>query len=164
MTTSIEHGWVPGIVGETVSAHAAYYARAWGFGPAFEAGVAEEMGQFVRRYDPNRDRLFRAVRTGRLVGTLTIDGSDAALEAGNSHLRWFIVRDADRSAGVGRSLMSAAMDFLEAVGYRSCHLTTFAGLAAARRLYEVHGFRLVDSAPGETWGTAVTEQRFEWRR
>ena len=164
MTTSIEHGWVPGIVGETVTAHAAYYTRAWGFGPAFEAGVAAEMGQFVRRYDPNRDRLFRAVRTGRLVGSLTIDGSDPALEAGDAHLRWFIVMDADRSAGVGRSLMSAAMGFLEAAGYRSCHLTTFAGLAAARRLYEAHGFRLVDAAPGETWGTAVTEQRFEWQR
>ena len=60
--------------------------------------------------------------------------------------------------------MTAAMGFLQAAGYHSCHLTTFAGLAAARRLYEAHGFRLVDAAPGETWGTAVTEQRFEWQR
>ena len=164
MTTAIEHGWIPGIVGEAVTAHAAYDARTWGFGPTFEAGVAVELGQFVRRYDPSRDRLFRAMRTGRLVGTLTIDGSDPTLEAGDAHLRWFIVMAADRSAGVGRSLMTAAMGVLEAAGYRSCHLTTFAGLVAARRLYLGHGFRLVDAAPGERWGTAVTEQRFEWRR
>jgi RimJ/RimL family protein N-acetyltransferase len=41
-------------------------------------------------------------------------------------------------------------------------LTTFAGLDAARALYERLGFRLVAEADGETWGTKVREQRFEW--
>ena len=164
MTLSTEYGWVPGVIGDTVSAHARYYARAWDFGPTFEARVAEEMAVFIRRYDPCRDRLFRAVGNGRLLGTLTIDGSDPALEPGDAHLRWFIVMDVDRGAGVGRALMAEAMGFLETAGYRSCHLTTFAGLAAARHLYETHGFRLSVAAPGRSWGTAVTEQRFDWRR
>jgi ribosomal protein S18 acetylase RimI-like enzyme len=157
----IVHGWSPGLIGEVVRAHAVYYAREWRFGAPFEIKVAREMGAFVNRYSPERDRLFRAERDGALLGSLTIDGSDPALAPGEAHLRWFIVVDAARGLGLGRRLMEAATIFLDAAGYRSCYLTTFAGLGAARRLYEAAGFVLVREAPSTTWGTTVLEQRFE---
>ena len=40
-------------------------------------------------------------------------------------------------------------------------LWTFAGLDAARRLYERAGFRLAEERRGTQWGIEVTEQRFE---
>ena len=157
---AIHHGWAPGVIGRVVQAHGTYYAREWRFGPAFEARVAHEMGQFLDRYDPVRDRLIWAEQGGRFLGSITIDGSDPALTAGLAHLRWFIVKDEARGAGLGRRLMAAALRFLTEGRAEACYLATFAGLEAARRLYERVGFILVEEAEAETWGTRVMEQRF----
>ena len=76
------------------------------------------------------------------------------------HLRWFIVADGARGRGVGGVLMRAGLDFLAEAGFRSCYLTTFAGLDPARRLYEGAGFVLTGEDGAESWGTRVSEQRF----
>lgn len=54
----------------------------------------------------------------------------------------------------------ARPSFARASGRPGIYLWTFAGLDAARRLYDDFGFRLVEEQAGETWGTRVTEQRF----
>lgn len=161
MEIEIRHGWSPGLIGEVVRAHALYYSREWQFGARFEAKVAREMADFIDRYAADRDRIFCAVRGEALLGSITIDGSDPALAPGEAHLRWFIVRDDMRARGTGRGLMNAALSFLDAAGYGKCFLTTFAGLDAARHLYESAGFRLLQEAPSTTWGRRVLEQRFE---
>ncbi|MBD0275040.1 MAG: GNAT family N-acetyltransferase [Acetobacteraceae bacterium] len=158
---AVRHGWVPGVVGEVVRAHAVFYAREWSFGPFFEAKVAREMGAFLQRYDPAKDRLFRAEDgDGRFLGALAVDGGDSELAEGVAHLRWFIAADGARGRGVGGALMRAGLAFLAEAGFRSCHLTTFAGLDTARRLYEGAGFVLAGEAEAESWGTRVAEQRF----
>ena len=42
----------------------------------------------------------------------------------------------------------------------ACSLGTFAGLDAARALYEKHGFSLVREQEGTSWGIRVREQEF----
>jgi GNAT superfamily N-acetyltransferase len=64
--------------------------------------------------------------------------------------------------GLGRKLMRSAMQFCRDAGHRHVTLTTFAGLDAARALYEAHGFRLTDEHVDSTWGVPVTEQCFDW--
>ena len=160
MGIEIEHGWKPGLVGDIVSAHALYYAREWGFGQIFETKIARELAAFLDACRPETDRLFHAAIEGRFAGSLAIDGSDAALPPGMAHLRWFIVADNARGLGTGRLLMSAGMRFLAQSGFDSCYLTTFAGLDAARRIYENAGFVLESEQDAETWGKRVTEQRF----
>ena len=158
----LRRGWRPGVIGEIVRAHGLYYSREWAFGAFFEAKVAEELASFVARLDPARDLLLTAWSAENdFRASLVIDGSDTTLPEGVSHLRWFVATDAARGAGVGGRMMAEAMGFLRTAGYTSCYLTTFAGLDAARRLYETHGFRLVDERVGESWGVEVGEQRFE---
>ena len=41
------------------------------------------------------------------------------------------------------------------------YLTTFAGLDAARRLYEEIGFTLTSEHADTTWGVPLNEQRFD---
>ena len=146
MSVAVRDGWVPGVVGEAVRAHAVFYAREWGFGPFFEVKVAREMGAFLLRYDPAKDRMFRAGDGegggGRFLGSLAVDGGDPELAEGVAHLRWFIVADGARGRGVGGALMRAGLHFLAGAGFRSCHLATFAGLAPAHRLHEGAGFVL----------------------
>jgi len=152
-------GYLPGAIGGIAAMHARFYAREHGFGIYFEAKVAGECAEFCARFNPARDGLWLLVDGGRILGSIVIDGNDPA----GAHLRWFIVDDGVRGHGLGRQMIDAAMDFCRRAGHRSVCLTTFAGLDAARALYEQRGFRLVAEADGETWGRTVREQRFEWR-
>lgn len=155
----IHRGWRPGLIGNIVHAHGIYYAREWNFGRYFEAKVAHEIGEFLARYS-DRDALFSAATAETFLGALTIDGRDPALPANQAHLRWFITTDAARGQGIGRHLMAAALEFLHEQQFASCYLTTFAGLNAARRLYDSAGFVLTEQVEAESWGTSVTEQTF----
>ena len=80
-----------------------------------------------------------------------------------AHLRWFIISDAIRGQGVGKRLIDAAIDFCCNKKYPRVYLWTFAGLHAARYLYEQAGFVLIEQLRGAQWGTEVEEQRFELR-
>ncbi len=149
-------GYLPGAIGAIASLHARFYAREHGFGAYFEAKVAAECAEFCSRFDPSRDGLWLLVDRGCIHGSIAIDGTP-----GGAHLRWFIVAEELRGGGFGRKLIDAALGFCRRAGHRHVYLTTFAGLDAARALYEQAGFRLVREAEGRTWGAAVREQRFE---
>jgi ribosomal protein S18 acetylase RimI-like enzyme len=159
----LHRGWQPGLVGEVVRAHGTYYARDWNFPAFFEAKVAREMGDFLARL-ADRDLLLSAWDGETFLGSLTIDGTDPALAPGQAHLRWFIMSDAARGRGLGRQLVGEAMAHLRHHDFSSCYLTTFAGLDAARRLYEQAGFTLTHEEEAESWGSKVREQLFTWRR
>ena len=159
----IRRGWQPGLVGEVIRAHGTYYAREWNFPKFFEAKVAREMGDFLARL-ADRDALLSAWDNETFLGSLTIDGTDPTLEPRQAHLRWFIMTDAARGRGLGRQLVQAGMDHLRRHDFASCYLTTFAGLDAARRLYEQAGFSLTHEEEAQSWGTTVREQLFTWTR
>ncbi|MBV9066447.1 MAG: GNAT family N-acetyltransferase [Methylobacteriaceae bacterium] len=158
------HGWRPGVIGDIVRLHAVYYAREWQLGAAFEAKVAAELGAFIESYDAQVSRLLTAHTRDRLLGALSIDGSSTRERHGAARLRWLILADEAHGRGIGKTLMQMAMDFLAETHCRACYLTTFAGLDAARALYERHGFRLTRETQDATWGRPLREQRFEWRR
>lgn len=138
--------------------HAAYYARAWGFGAFFEARVAAEAAEFLSALPRPDSRLWFALRDGRAIGSIAIDGRRAS-EAG-AHLRWFILDDDARGAGLGAALLDEAVAFSRESGFESLYLWTFEGLHAARRLYEARGFRLALALDAESWGVKVREQKF----
>ena len=131
-------GWRPGAIARTLTLHMDYYAPSWGFGRQFESKLAFEMGEFHGRFDPARDLFLGAYAAdGELVATLTVDGIDAAGEGAQ---------------------------FLSARGYGRAYLTTFAGLDAARALYDRHGYVLVAEEQADPWSGTVGLQRFERRR
>ncbi len=138
--------------------HARYYARAAGFGQSFESVVASGLAEFCGRLDNPRNAIWTAMQDQSLVGAVAIDGED--LGPGVAHLRWFIVEDGQRGRGIGKKLLSTAIAFSEASGFSEIDLWTFAGLDAARHLYEAHGFVCVEERPGTQWGAQVNEQRF----
>ena len=155
-------GYTPGAIGKVVELHATYYARHWGFGLYFEAMIATGLASFLSRYDERQDRFWIAVDGQRIVGSITIDGSEAATKG--AHLRWFILDPEYQSKGIGNQLMGEAMHFCEEQKFQRVSLSTFAGLDSARHLYEKCGFRLVEEYESDTWGVRVKEQAFEWVR
>lgn len=157
----IRRGYYPGAIGRVVELHGTYYHAHWAFGAFFEAKVAQELAEFFGRYDPLRDGFWIATVSGRIEGSITIDGVHAARDG--AHLRWFIVSDALHGRGVGNRLIRAAVDFCRSNGYPRIYLWTFEGLHAARHLYEKAGFQLIKERRGKQWGTEVTEQQFALR-
>jgi GNAT superfamily N-acetyltransferase len=151
-------GYVPGCIGRIAELHAAYYARAVGFGVSFEAKVASELAEFCLRYTHGRDGIWLATESGTIHGAIVIDG--ARHDESGAHLRWFIVSDEARGKGIGSRLLGAAMSFCRARGYRKVYLWTFDELHAARHLYEKHGFKLARTQRGSQWGKEVNEQLF----
>jgi GNAT superfamily N-acetyltransferase len=152
----------PDCAGRIVKLHADYYAAASGFGAEFEAKVARELAAFLAAYRPDRDLLLLARADASIEGSIAIDGTRAGEEG--AHLRWFIASDRIRGQGIGRQMLARALQFADDRGYPLTYLWTFAGLDAARRLYESFGFRLVREGPGVQWGREVREQRFERRK
>jgi len=155
-------GYVPGALGRITQLHGTYYAQHWGLGLYFEAKVAIEMAEFLGRFNAEHDGMWFARINGEIVGSIVIDGSQAASEG--ARLRWFIVDPVYQGQGVGRQLMDAAMDFCREKQFRRVYLTTFEGLAAARHLYEKYGFQLCGEADGShlTGNASLTEQVFEF--
>ncbi|HQR10280.1 MAG TPA: GNAT family N-acetyltransferase [Casimicrobiaceae bacterium] len=158
MSITISEGYVAGCIGRIVQLHADYYSIATGFGMAFEAKVASELAQFCLSYRHGRDGIWLARRGKHIEGSIALDGSQ--VEQGHAHLRWFITSDQVRGQGTGKVLLREALTFADKRGYRSIDLWTFAGLHAARHLYESHGFRLAQEGTGSRWGSVVTEQQF----
>jgi DNA-binding MarR family transcriptional regulator/GNAT superfamily N-acetyltransferase len=151
-------GYQPGLIARVTEMHALYYSRTSGFGQRFESVVAGGLAEFCDRLDKPCNEVWLGIQDGRIVGSLAIDGED--LGEGIAHLRWFIVDDGVRGSGAGRELLNAAMAFVDEMGFAETHLWTFAGLLAARHLYEAYGFQCAEERPGSQWGSKVLEQRF----
>jgi GNAT superfamily N-acetyltransferase len=162
MSLSIEQGYRPGVIGRVIELHGRYYGQAWGLDRRFEVEVAAELAGFFARYDPARDGFWSALDGGVVLGALTIDG--APTDEPGARLRWFILDPASHGRGIGRRLLRTALDFCRDQRVPRVWLATFAGLDAARRLYEEAGFRLVREYRDTDWNDdGVTHQLFDWR-
>ncbi|PLX38523.1 MAG: MarR family transcriptional regulator [Hyphomicrobiales bacterium] len=154
----IEAGYRPGLIARCTELHARYYARTVGFGCAFEAKIAHETADLVARLDNPANGAWAAIDSGRIVGTIMIEG-DISPER-PAHLRFFILEDHLRGSGIGRQLLARAVEFCDGKRFPEVELWTFRGLDAARALYEAAGFTCVYDEPGMRWGSQVSEQRF----
>ncbi len=154
----IVNGYIPGSIGRISELHGIYYHDHWNFGLYFEAKVATELSEFLKRYDDNRDGIWIVTMNGRVEGSIIIDGIHGEKGA---HLRWFIISDTLRGKKVGKMLIRKAIEFCRAKNYKTTYLWTFEGLEAARHLYEEIGFTLIKQQGGVQWGTTVNEQCFE---
>ena len=154
----INAGYVPAIIGRTVEMLHTHMNKHYGFGANFESRIAGDIAEFISRIDAPQNEIWRAETCGKIVASISIDGED--LDDGLAHLRWFVVSSEIRSGGVGRALLSKALDFCDKHGFQETHLWTVKGLEAARKLYESHGFILAEEYNGDQWGTKVVEQKF----
>ena len=158
---SLTAGYRPGAIGRIVELHAVYYQRHWGFGLYFEAKVACGVAEFLSRFDPARDGLWLASADDEIVGSIAIDAAHA--DGDGAHLRWFILDPAYRDRGFGGRLLATAIAHCRDRRFKRIYLWTFAGLNAARHLYEKSGFTICREQDDNQWGVTVHEQMFELR-
>ena len=153
----IRHGLRPGDVGFLTALHGVLYAEEHGYDRTFEAYVAAGLSEFVRRFRPDRDRLWLAEAGGRVVGSIAIVGRARK----SAQLRLFLVDPAHRGRGLGTRLMRAALRFCRNRGYRRVLLWTTSELEEAARLYVRFGFVRTAVKAHTVWGKRVTEERYD---
>ncbi|MGK3938047.1 DNA-binding MarR family transcriptional regulator [Streptomyces canus] len=148
----------PGDLGWIVARNAALYAAEYGFNADYEALVARIVADFAEDHDPHLERVWIAELDGRPVGCVMCVRDDAPATA---RLRLLLVEPEARGLGIGDRLVSAVVGFAREVGYRELVLWTNDVLAAARRLYQRHGFVLAAENPHRSFGRDLNGQ--DWR-
>lgn len=152
-------GFKPGYLGRIAQLHGEYYAKLWGSGPAFEALMARELGDFYHAYSLDRDLLLTAHKDGCLIGSIAINGAPRGHPG--VQLRWFLLAEEARGYGIGRTLLERVLSFCREKGYKTVFLWTVEGLPQSRHLYESVGFRVVESVRDDRTTLEQTNLRLE---
>ena len=155
---TIEAGYAPTLLGRMVTMLHGYMNRHFGFGRDFETRISSDCAEFLSRLDSPHNQIWRAEVDGQIIGTISIDGENLGDKL--AHVRWFAVDDLIQGGGVGKALLSAALEFCDQQGFRETQLWTVKGLNAARKLYERQGFELAEEYIGDQWGSSVVEHKF----
>lgn len=148
-----------GDMGWVVHRHGVLYNREYGWNEEFEALVAELVADFIRNYDPRRERCWIAERQGENVGSVFLIRHRE--REGVARLRMLLVEPKARGLGIGGRLVHECTRFARQAGYHTITLWTNSVLQAARRIYEKEGYRLIHEEPHHAFDHDLVEQTWE---
>jgi GNAT superfamily N-acetyltransferase len=141
----------PGDMGWVVQQHGEIYAREYGWNSDFEALVADIVGKYLRKHQPDWERCWIAEADGLRVGSVFVVRKSRQV----AQLRMLILTPQARGLGLGSRLTDECIAFARAKGYRKLVLWTNSCLSAARTLYAKRGFELIKSEAYEGFGQSL---------
>jgi DNA-binding MarR family transcriptional regulator/GNAT superfamily N-acetyltransferase len=149
----------PGDIGWVIARHGEVYSGEYGWDISFEGFVAGIAGQFLERFDPERERCWIADREGERLGCVFLVSKSKT----TAQLRMLLVERSARGLGVGSRLVDACIEFARQAGYKKLILWTNDILHSARHIYERAGFRLVKEESHRSFGQDLVGQSWELR-
>ena len=145
-----DFGWI-------VARHGVLYGQEYGWGEDFEGLCAQIVADFVKNFDPARERCWIAEVDGRNAGSVFVAKDTDEL----ARLRLLLVEPWARGLGIGRKLTEECVSFARSRGYRKMTLWTHSVLVAARHIYRQAGFSLTSSEAKRSWGQDVVSEHWD---
>jgi GNAT superfamily N-acetyltransferase len=147
----------PGDMGMVVHKHGALYDKEYGWNMHFEALVAQIVAEFVKNFNPEKERCWIAEMNDEVVGSIfVVEGSDEVAK-----LRLLLVDPKARGLGLGTRLVEECIQFARKVGYTLMVLWTNSNLLEARYIYQKKGFELVAEEPHHSFGHDLVGETWE---
>jgi DNA-binding MarR family transcriptional regulator/GNAT superfamily N-acetyltransferase len=147
----------PGDMGWIVHRQAILYAEEYGWDGTYEALAAEIVAQFIKNYDPQRERAWVAEKDGQSVGAVFVAKQSEEIV----RLRLLHVEREARGLGIGKRLVEECIRFARQAGYLKMTLWTQSVLHAARDIYKKAGFQVVHEEKHHSFGKDLTAETWE---
>ncbi|MFX0211820.1 MAG: GNAT family N-acetyltransferase [Candidatus Hodarchaeota archaeon] len=147
----------PGDMGWVTHRHGVLYAQEYGWDEQFEALVAQIVSEFIKNYNPERERCWIAEMGEEIVGSVFLVQASET----EAKLRLLLVEPKARGIGLGSRLVEECIRFARQFGYQKLILWTNDILVEARSLYIKKGFRLIDEEEHHSFGHDLVGENWE---
>jgi len=147
----------PGDYGWVVGAHGELYSREYAWNDEIEKLAAEIVAKYLESFDAKFDCCWIAESEGQPVGCVFVMKESSTV----AKLRLLLVSPRARGLGIGSRLVSECIRFARQAGYKQLKLWTQNSLSDARKIYQKHGFELVEQQPHHSFGHDLLGEHWE---
>lgn len=143
-----------GDMGWVVYRHGVLYREEYDWDEEFEALVAEIVSDFIKNYNPEKERCWIAEMNEEIVGSVFLVKKSEKV----GKLRLLLVEPKARGLGLGTRLVEECIKFAKSIGYEEITLWTNSVLVNARNIYKKVGFKLVEEENYHGFGKDLTSE------
>ena len=147
----------PGDIGYIIYLHGFIYGNESNFSNEFEKYVTKTFYNFLENYSPEYDRIWMAEHNNKIIGCIGIQHQTEE----EAQLRWFLLDPSFRGLGIGKKLLTDAIDFCKEKNFKNVFLLTTSLQNTALEMYKKAGFTLTESVEVNQWGKTFRDERYD---
>lgn len=146
-----------GDMGWVTHRHGLLYFQEYGWDQNFEALVSQIVADFIKNFNPDRERCWIAEMNGEKVGSVfVVQHTDSVAK-----LRLLLVEPNARGLGLGSRLVEECIRFARRFKYKKLVLWTNSVLLEARHIYKKKGFSIVKQEEHHSYGHNLIGENWE---